>query len=103
MNGDITNNVINYNVSTKDAKDATQFLVAGNLKTLNDITEISLNPNGLVLNYDQWQVGEGNSIQLRKDGIVAHNFSLMNNGSQILLQSESEKGTSPLNITIKDF
>jgi len=103
LNGDITNNVINYNASTKDAKDATQFLVAGNLKTLNDITEISLNPNGLVLNYDQWQVGEGNLIQLRKDGIVAHNFSLMNNGSQILLQSESEKGTSPLNITIKDF
>ncbi|WP_413533229.1 translocation/assembly module TamB domain-containing protein [Empedobacter brevis] len=103
LNGDIANNVINYNVLTKDNKDVTQFLVAGNLKTLNDVTEISLNPNGLILNYDQWEVGEGNLIQLKKDGIVANNFSLMNKNSQILLQSESDKGTSPLNITIKDF
>lgn len=103
LDGDIANNTINYNVSTKDDKDVTQFLVAGNLKTLNDITEISLNPNGLVLNYDQWQIGEGNLIQLRKDGIVANNFKLMHNGSEILLQSESDKGTSPLNISIKDF
>lgn len=103
LNGDITNNTIRYTVSTKDEKEATQFLVAGNLRTINEVTEISLNPNGLVLNYDQWKVGEKNLIQLRKDGIVAHNFRLINNGSEILLQSESEEGTSPLNVSIKDF
>ncbi|MFV0140032.1 translocation/assembly module TamB [Empedobacter falsenii] len=103
LNGDIANNTINYSVSTKDDKDITQFLVAGNLKTLDDITEISLNPTGLVLNYDQWEVGEGNLIQLKKDGIVANNFKLMHNGSEILLQSASDKGTSPLDISIKDF
>ena len=103
LNGDIANNTINYSISTKDDKDITQFLVAGNLKTLDDITEISLNPNGLVLNYDQWEVGEGNLIQLKKDGIVANNFKLMHNGSEILLQSASDKGTSPLDISIKDF
>ncbi|WP_415542566.1 translocation/assembly module TamB domain-containing protein [Empedobacter stercoris] len=103
LNGDIANNTINYSISTKDDKDITQFLVAGNLKTLDDITEISLNPTGLVLNYDQWEVGEGNLIQLKKDGIVANNFKLMHNGSEILLQSASDKGTSPLDISIKDF
>ncbi|MFV0177964.1 translocation/assembly module TamB [Empedobacter falsenii] len=103
LDGDIANNTINYSISTKDDKDITQFLVAGNLKTLDDITEISLNPNGLVLNYDQWEVGERNLIQLKKDGIVANNFKLMHNGSEILLQSASDKGTSPLDISIKDF
>ncbi|WP_286483368.1 translocation/assembly module TamB [Empedobacter sp. 225-1] len=103
LDGDIANNTINYSISTKDDKDITQFLVAGNLKTLDDITEISLNPTGLVLNYDQWEVGEGNLIQLKKDGIVANNFKLMHNGSEILLQSASDKGTSPLDISIKDF
>ncbi|MDM1544078.1 translocation/assembly module TamB [Empedobacter sp. 189-2] len=103
LDGDIANNTINYSISTKDDKDITQFLVAGNLKTLDDITEISLNPTGLVLNYDQWEVGERNLIQLKKDGIVANNFKLMHNGSEILLQSASDKGTSPLDISIKDF
>ena len=58
LNGDIAQNTVNYSVSTKDDKDATQFLVAGNVKLIDEITNISLNPNGLILNYDQWQVKE---------------------------------------------
>ena len=103
INGDIAQNIINYTVSTKDDKDATQFLVAGNVKALNDITEISLNPNGLILNHEQWQVGNDNSIQLKKDGIVANNFRISKDGSEIFLQSENNDGASLLNIQIKDF
>ena len=103
LSGDVVNNIINLNASTKDQKDVTQFLIAGNVKNLKDFTEISLNPDGLMLNYDQWRVGEDNSIQLKKDGIVANNFRITNNGSEILLQSENEKGSSPLNVSIKDF
>ena len=103
INGDIAQNTVNYTVSTKDDKNATQFLVAGNVKLIDEITNISLDPNGLVLNYDQWKVGENNLIQLRKDGIVANNFRILNNGSEILVQSNGDKGNSPLDISIKDF
>lgn len=103
LNGDIAQNTVNYSVSTKDDKDATQFLVAGNVKLIDENTNISLNPNGLVLNYDQWQVKDGNLIQIQKDGIVANNFSISNNGSEISIQSDGNKGSSPLNIAIKDF
>ena len=56
INGDVAQNIINYNITTKDDKDETQFLIAGNAKSMNDITEISLNPNGLKLNYMDWKV-----------------------------------------------
>nr|WP_305050574.1 hypothetical protein [Elizabethkingia bruuniana] len=101
--GDVANNTINYNITTKDAKDATQFLIAGTAKSLNDITEISLNPNGLKLNYDDWTVAENNRIQISNKGILADNFRLSNAGSEILLQSENNSPTSPLNISLKDF
>jgi autotransporter translocation and assembly factor TamB len=103
IEGDVANNTIKYKASSKDDKDAIQFLVGGNVKLLDDITNISLNPDGLVLNYNQWNVKDGNLIQLKKDGIVANNFNISNNGSEISLQSESDKGSSPLNINIKDF
>ncbi|OBS14393.1 cell envelope biogenesis protein AsmA [Elizabethkingia miricola] len=101
--GDVANNTINYNITTKDAKDATQFLIAGTAKSLNDITEVSLNPNGLKLNYDDWTVAENNRIQISSKGILADNFRLSNAGSEILLQSENNSPASPLNVSLKDF
>jgi hypothetical protein len=103
IGGDIANNIINYNITTKDEKDATQFLIAGNAKSLNDITEISLNPDGLKLNYTDWTVAEGNKIQIGSKGILADNFRLSNAGSEISLQSESQTPNAPLNISLKDF
>lgn len=103
INGDVADNIINYNITTKDEKDATQFLIAGNAKSMNDITEISLNPNGLKLNYMDWTVAEGNKIQIGSQGILADNFRLSNAGSEILLQSESNSPNSPLNVSLKDF
>ncbi len=103
IEGDVSNDIINYNITTKDQKDVTQFLIAGNAKSLNDITEISLNPNGLKLNYTDWTVGEGNKIQISNKGIFADNFRLSNGGSEILLQSESQSANSPLNVSLKDF
>ncbi len=101
--GDVANNTINYNITTKDDKEVTQFLIAGNARSLNDITEISLNPNGLKLNYTDWTVAENNRIQIGKNGILADNFRLSNAGSEISLQSESQTANAPLNVSLKDF
>lgn len=103
IGGNIADNIINYNITTKDAKDETQFLIAGNAKSMNDITEISLNPDGLKLNYTNWTVAEGNKIQISSGGILADNFRLSNGGSEILLQSESQSPNAPLNVSLKDF
>jgi len=103
INGDVANNTINYNITTKDAKDVTQFLIAGNARSLNDVTEISLNPDGLKLNYTDWTVAENNRIQISNKGILADNFRLSNAGSEILLQSENSSPGSPLNVSLKDF
>lgn len=103
LNGDIANNSINVNASTKDEKDQTQFLVAAQVNSLKDLTQIHLKPNGLILNYDQWQVSEENSINLLANGFVANDFQISNGESQIIVNSESNSPSSPLNIEIKDF
>lgn len=103
INGNVADNIINYNITTKDDKDQTRFLIAGNAKSMNDITEISLNPDGLKLNYMDWAVADGNKIQIGSQGIFADNFRLSNSGSEILVQSENTSPNSPLNISLKDF
>lgn len=103
VTGDIANDIINYNVTTRDEKNQEQFLVAGNARAINGNTQISLNPDGLMLNYQKWTVGEGNFIQFGNRGILARNFVLSNNGSQISVNSETDVPNSPLNIDLKDF
>ena len=101
--GDIKDNLITYNASTKDEKDATKFLVAGNVEKVGDLTNISLNPDGLTLNYDKWQVSADNFVQISSRGILANNFAISNSRSEIRLQSETNVPNSPLNVSIKDF
>lgn len=103
LNGDIQNNLITYNATTKDEKDATKFLIAGNVQKMGDLTKISLKPEGLKLNYTDWKVAPDNYLQLSSRGIVANNFAISNAGSEIRLQSETQVPNSPLNVFIKDF
>ncbi|TXF79557.1 translocation/assembly module TamB [Chryseobacterium sp.] len=103
LNGNVKDNRITYNASTKDEKDATKFLLAGTAEKLGDLTQISLNPDGLILNYTSWQVSPDNYLQIGSRGILANNFVISNAGSEIRLQSESTVPNSPLNISIKDF
>lgn len=103
LNGNLANDVITYNLTTKDEKDVELFLIAGNAKTFNDITEISLNPDGLKLNYDSWTVSLNNKLQITSKGIYADQFILSNSGSEISLQSLSTAANSPLNVNIKNF
>lgn len=103
VTGDIANDLINYNVTTRDEKDVEQFLVAGSAKAINGDTQISLHPDGLKLNYENWTVSDGNFIQFGNRGILARNFVLSNNGSQISVNSETNVPNSPLNVDLKDF
>lgn len=103
VQGDVQNNTITYRATTKDEKDVTKFLIAGNLQSKGDISKLSLNSHGLKLNYDNWEVAPGNYIEFGKNGINAQNFTLSNNGSEIRVQSENTSANSPLNVTLKDF
>lgn len=103
VTGDVANDVINYTVSTRDEKEVEQFLIAGNAESLNNATQISLNPDGLKLNYTNWTVSPDNKLQFGKNGIWAENFVLSNGESSIAINSETKNPNSPLNINIKDF
>ncbi len=103
ISGDIADNVINYTLTKKDEKDEDQFLIAGTAKSIDEITEISLNPNGLKLDYKDWTVGENNKIQIGPNGIFADNFRISNQGNEILIQSETDSPDSPLNIDFTNF
>lgn len=103
VSGDVANNQINYAIGKKDEKEEDQFLIAGNLKSIEEVTEISLNPNGLKLDYKNWNVAPDNKIQIGANGILADNFVLSNDGNEISIQSETQNFNTPLNVRFSNF
>lgn len=103
ITGNLKDNTLTYRLQVLDRKDEEHYLVAGELRSKENNTEISLYPEGLKLNYETWNVAEDNVIRLGKDGIYANNFELTNEGSTIKLQSQEDVPNSPINVELDDF
>ncbi|NBL64178.1 translocation/assembly module TamB [Flavobacterium sp. NST-5] len=103
ISGDVKENRVNYTLLIRDTKEEDQYLLAGNLKAEDNATQISLEPDGLVLNYEPWDIDRENVVRFGSTGIYANNFELRNDSSSIAIQSQSEAANAPVDITLKDF
>ncbi len=103
LSGSLKDNTIAYNLVVRDLEGKEHYKIAGNLKSVDQINEIHLNPDGLTLNYDPWNLNPENKIKLANGGVNAQNFELSKDGSSIKLQSETENMNAPVDVTFTDF
>jgi len=103
VTGTVQNNILNTRLEVRDAKNKQHYLIAGALKANGPNYEFSLNPDGLVLNYQPWTVGQGNFIRFGNQGVMAQNFSISNAGQQLTLNTSPAGLNNPLAITFSNF
>lgn len=104
LTGYLKDNFLNYRLSVLDKVEKEQYLIAGNLKALeNRDSEFRLNLDGLKLNYQNWQIAEGNLIRFGENGIYANNFMISNSGQSIKIQSQQNTANSPVAIDFNNF
>lgn len=103
ITGDLQDNVLTYKVQILDRKDEEQYMLAGEIKAADGNTELSLNPDGLKLNYEPWDMAVDNVLQFGKDGIYANNFEMSSEAGSLKLQSQSEAPDAPLNAELDNF
>jgi TamB, inner membrane protein subunit of TAM complex len=101
--GKLEDDILDYNLQIKDLKDVDKYYVAGKLTTSNAISETILDPNKLLLNYENWTISPKNKIQFGKNNLFIDDFELSKTGNSIKIQSQSEKPNAPINIDFKDF
>ena len=103
MAGQASNDELNYLFTIKNKDLVDQYKIQGSLFTQNEFFDLKLNPKGILLNYESWQVAENNSISWSNEGVLAQNFKLSNEKSNLIIESAEPKYNAPLNITFKDF
>ncbi|MFT3903710.1 MAG: translocation/assembly module TamB domain-containing protein [Niabella sp.] len=103
INGFAVNNSLDVNLLLRDSKNKDKYVVGGNFKTHSGISEFSLDPQKLLLNYDKWQVSPNNLIQYGKEGIYVRDFRISNSGQSLAVNSTSDKPQSPISFKFNDF
>src|SRR5690606_32382099 len=103
ITSDLKDNVVSYKRQILDRKDEEQYLLAGEMKSADGNTELSLNPDGLKLNYEPWDMAVDNMLRFGKDGIYANNFEMSSEAGSLKLQSQGEAPNAPLNAELDNF
>jgi hypothetical protein len=104
VSGAVENNHLLTTVLLKDQKERDRYRIAGQLDAeSNGAQRFVFNPDSLLLNYEPWQVSRDNFIQYDSSGVIAHNFTISNNGDSLSLNTKGTTGTAPLEVRFADF
>lgn len=103
INGAAAGNILGVNVFLRDSEKRNKYTVGGDFRVNQGTYQFSLDPNKLLLNYDQWQVAPDNQIQYGKGGVHVRNFNISNNGQSLTVNSTSTQPNSPVQARFTNF
>lgn len=103
LNGKAQNNKLDLTLNVKDKGGKDKYRLAGVFSVITDQYRFSFNPNGLMLNYDNWSVAPDNFLQFGSQGILASNFSLSQSGQSLTINSNPQQPDAPLRVDFGNF
>lgn len=103
LSGTVVKNKLDFGLWIKDTTDKERYHLGMAMRVDAGNFLFSLMEDGLMLNYEQWQVHPDNAISFGKDGLRTNNFILSSNGQEMNLQSRDSAMNAPLDLAFKNF
>ena len=103
LSGTIQQNKLDFGLWIKDQDDKERYHLGMGLQVDAGNFLFSLLDDGLMLNYDQWEVHPENTISFGKDGIRTHQFVLSNDGQEMAVTSQDSTLNAPIDLVFKNF
>ncbi len=103
LTGDVKDNTLTYDLHMRDKKKDDLYVIGGNVKQVKGTTEIRLDADHLLLNYEAWKVNPENIIKIGPDGIIADQFELSHEGNVLKVQSQGTQKNAPLKVDFTNF
>jgi len=101
--GAVQDNHLTTTLLLKDQQEKDRYRLAGIIDQPNGAIRFKFDPDSLLLNYEPWQVSRGNFIQYDSTGVVAHDFTLSNQGDSLALNTKGTTGATPLDVRFGNF
>jgi translocation and assembly module TamB len=104
VNATAANNQVNLDLNVKDksSKDKYRLSATLNQPTFGNYT-VSLQPQNLLLNYDNWTIPQNNSIVIAPEGFNVNNFILSQGNQRLSINSASSAINAPINVNFSSF
>ncbi len=100
----IENNNIDFALNIKDRSAKDKYNIKGLFQQpRNGDYQFSIKPDSLLLNYSRWTIADNNKIIVAKQGINASNFVLSKNDQQLTINSQSNEGNAPMDMSFTNF
>ena len=103
LTGDVKDNTVTYDLHMRDKKKDDLYVIGGNVKQVDGTTEIRLDPDHLILNYESWVVNPENIIKIGPNGLNANSFEISHEGNILKLQSQGKQKNAPLEVAFTNF
>ena len=103
LSGKAFENNLDFGLWIKDKEQKDRYHLGAAMAVNENNFLLRLLEDGLMLNYDQWNIAPDNQLSFGKDGIRAHDFRLTNNGQELLIQSQDSTLNSPINLNFNNF
>jgi len=103
LSGKIENNILDYALEVKDAKDKQQYFIAGEFKAEDSKNIFKIDVENFVLNYDKWNIDRENAIEFGGKRLYVNKFFIANSGNELKIQSQGTQDNAPLQVDFVNF
>lgn len=103
LSGQVIENNLDFGLWIKDKEDKDRYHLGAKMVVNQGNYILSLLEDGLMLNYDQWNITPSNQLIFGINGIQAKDFVLHNEGQELSIRSQDSVLNSPLNISFNNF
>lgn len=103
LSGKVIENNLDFGLWVKDKAQKDRYHLGAKMSVDESNYMLSLFEDGLMLNYDKWQISPTNQLSFGKDGIRANDFKLSYKGQELNIQSQDSTLNSPVDLTFNNF
>lgn len=103
LSGKIENNILDYALEVKDAKEKQQYFISGNLHHQDSKNSFRIDAENFVLNYDKWNINPENLVEFGGKRLYVNKFYLENAGNELKVQSQGDQDNAPLQVDFVNF
>lgn len=103
FSGQVKQNDLEIGLWIKDNSNKDRYHLGGKLDVFKNDYTFSLNEDGLLLNYDKWDIASDNELSFGPSGVKAYDFRLSRDNQELLVQSADSTMNSPLTLSFNNF
>lgn len=103
LSGTVVQNQLDFGLWIKDREEVERYRLGVEAQVDAGDFVVSLKENGLMLNYDEWEIDPENALIFGTSGVNSRNFIMSQGDQRLMIMSHYEELNSPLDLIFENF